>query len=869
MDEWEVSFNLRAGDRSEHFQFLVNPIEDQTKQFPSFPKDKFIRALKAHSDDNKYTLHSGRISDLKFKHTTEFHENQEIHVIMLVMEKIGPISLIFRQKFEYLVLEGIDSHYNYIGSEALLNILIQVIQPDSPTVKGLGKITTIYHASNIADLTRKESFVSFLDTLEGQTIVFSLSIILPTILIIILPIQILDSTVGYLLSLGILAVLWCIYPIAKRSTRYAPLSLVSALVSYLILESLIHIHILIGGINPWGIFNNISRQDLIGTLQRQQLISELGRRVFLGIELLQAIIPFIDAIFITLIPFTIGVGLSGMFMISKHKWKSATVFRTLFAAIFIVSIITIPLGYHALGKGSEGTLHASIGLIETAEMFSPKYISNLNNESIVLMLEELIVSAQEHLVKAGNSFLQFGENPLIAYILPYLIPEIAGIPLEDLPEILTLIGVLADTVPYFYNILWGYYNLQTGFNQTFYLLQQTIENIPQSGGFGSEISQEYNIAMLLALRILQRGANNLSFVETPVLHLISEIQEKLDYSIFAEISDLLTELETGLPVLITIANSSVPWINSTYKLTLALNDLYDLNFASNILIEAERDFNASLDMQTIDVESLSEDAVIPIRDLANFSLNLHRVSKYLMFSLKNASSMFQALNSTLYQIQGINFSDSSNYLDPRWGEVNQGLNETSKYLVKTQTSLDNMRAIIASQGSLEFTELADLNQLLENLEDFTQSASERVDIVDQYVSSLNGTFQSVRYFSSGSYSLNETLTEAVVDIGSFDPQTAILNFISCQTEANQTYDDLTEVRGQLLNDSAVDNWRDLVKGEITNISTNSIYMNAQRCLNLISDIEYFQISPEDAQSDFQDLLANMELLDDDWDVFTL
>ena len=24
MDEWEISFNLRAGDRSEHFQFLAN-----------------------------------------------------------------------------------------------------------------------------------------------------------------------------------------------------------------------------------------------------------------------------------------------------------------------------------------------------------------------------------------------------------------------------------------------------------------------------------------------------------------------------------------------------------------------------------------------------------------------------------------------------------------------------------------------------------------------------------------------------------------------------------------------------------------------------------------------------------------------------
>ena len=866
MNEWEISFNLRAGDRSEPFQFLVNPIKDLTREFPSFPKDKFVRALKTHSEDNRYTLHSGRITDLKFKRTSEFHENQEIHIIMLVMEKIGPISLIFRQTFEYLVLEGIDAHYNYIGGEALLNVLIQIIKPDSPTVKGLGKITTIYHASNIFELTRKETFVSFLDSIEGQTIVFGLSIILPTIVIIVLPIQILDSMLGYVLSLGFLAVLWCIYPIAKRSTRYAPLALLSALTSYLILESLIHLHILIGGINPWGIFNNISRQNLIGILQKQELISELDRVAFFGIEILEVIIPFIDVVIIGIIPFTIGVGLSGLFMISERKWKSATVLRILFSALFLISIIIIPLGYHALGKGSEGTLHASIGLIETADMFSPKYLEDLEENFQDLLL--LITSAQEHLAKAGNSFEQFGENPLIAYILPYLIPEVAGIPLEDLPEILTLTKVLAETVLYFPNILWGYNNLQTGLNQSFDILLQTIER-STPGGIGTSISQEYDTAMIEALKVMQRGVSNLSFVENPISNLISEVKEKLDYSVFAEISNLLTELDIGLPILITVLNSSVPWINSTYKLTLALDDLYGLNFASDILVEAERDYNNSKEMQTVDIESLSEDALIPIRDLVNFSLNLHEVTKYYMFSVRNSSSMFQALNNTLYQIQEINFSDPTNIQDRNWETIDSGLQNTTDDLVATQISLDNMSEIIESQEFLEFEELSELNRLLEDLEVFTQSASERVNIVDQYVSALNGTIRSVRYFSWGSYSLNETLTNAAQG-GPFENESAIANFTLCQLEANKTYENLTDVRGQLLNESAVDNWRELVKGNISDSGTNSIYMNAQLCLNLISDIGASPTPQDalDALDNLQFILDRMEQLDDRWDVFT-
>ncbi|MFW9904999.1 MAG: hypothetical protein ACFFFH_11745, partial [Candidatus Thorarchaeota archaeon] len=690
------------------------------------------------------------------------------------------------------------------------------------------------------------------------------------ILVIILPIQFLDSMWGYIISLGILSILWCIFPIAKRSTRYAPLSVISALVSYFIIELLIILNIKVGGINPWGIFSNLSRLNLLGELQNQDVISELGYEVFLGIELLEIIIPFLDIIFILLIPFSVGVGLSGLFMITERKWKSATVLRVLFAALFLIAITSIPLGYHALGKGSEGTLHTSIGLIETAEMFTPIYIEDL--EANYQELLKLITSAQQHLEKANNSFKQFGQNPLIAYILPYLMPEVAGIPLEDLPEILTLTGVLADTVPYIPNILWGYNNLQTGFNQTFYILHWSIENLPQPGGFGSAFSQEYDVSMLMALRILERGANNLSFVENQVLHLISELQEKLDYSVFAGISDLLTELEIGLPILITIANNSVPWINSTYKLTLALEDLYNLDFESNILIEAEKDFNASLGMQSIDIESLSENAVIPIRDLANFCLNLQRVSKHFMFSLKNASSMFQTLNSTLSQIQRIDFSNSSNFLDRRWEAVNKGLNDTSDYLVKTQTNLDNMSTIITAQAAFEFTELAELNQLLGNLEDFTQSASERVDIIDQYVNALNGTIQSVKFFSLGSYSLNKTLTEAINGTGSFERGSAESNFTSSQLEANSTFDILNAVKGEFLNESAVHNWQDLVKGNITDNATNSIYMNAQQCLDLISAIETAIAAVEDISPflmTFQQVLNRMEQLDDNWDVLTL
>ncbi|MFX0184709.1 MAG: hypothetical protein ACFE95_16625 [Candidatus Hodarchaeota archaeon] len=858
-NEWEIKFKLQAAQRSESFQFLVNSLRDSSVEFPSFPKDKFINALKVHSDSKQYSLYSGKLRGLEFKKTSELHENIEIHLVMLVFEKIGPVSLIFSNRFENLVLEGLDSNYNYLGTDALVNILIQIIKPDSPGVKGLGKIITVYHASNVEELARKEAYVPFLDRIEVQSIVFSLSFILPTVLILILPSRVLNSMLSYVITLGIISILLCLYPLVKRSTRYTPLAVFSGLIHYFFIEILIHFH-LFQGLNPLGIFNNISRHNLIGTLQDQEIVRSAGQGLFLGIELLEIIIPFLDIFMVVLIPFTIGVTLTGIFQISEREMKSTLLLRTLFAAVLLIFIIIIPLGYHALGKGMEGTLYASNGLVETAEIFSPEYIDNLDLTHEELLL--LIASAEQHLRKAGNSFEQFGENPLIALVLPYLLPEVAGIPLKDLPEILTLTTVLADTIPYFYELSWAYYNLRIGSNRSFQILIQSIKGF-NNGGSGAQVSPKYNASMREALQIMNLGVNNLTYIQPNLLQLVSTVQQTLDYLVFADISNILTEIEIGLPILVTTANGTVPWINSTYKLTLALEDLYDFNFESEFLKEAEKDYNASMELQNIDLENFPdvENPLIPIRDMVDFTLNLHQITRHFIYSVRNATYMFQALNHTLSLFQDINFANASNIHDPLWFDTELGLQNTSIHLDATQTSLDNMSAVIASQEPLDF---AGFNYLLEELDEFSQSTSDRFDLVESYVLALNETYNAVRYFSMGTNSLNVTLNASIFNSAEYNP--AIANFTRCQESANTTEDILTGISTHLLNETAIANWRNLVKGDITNSSTNSIYMNAQRCLNLIGAIISFgSVTPGDL-AEFVAILSDMEELD--WNIFT-
>ncbi|MHA1944689.1 MAG: hypothetical protein ACXAC6_01790 [Candidatus Hodarchaeales archaeon] len=832
-DTWELRFDLKAEDKnkSESFNFEVNALKDPSKEYPSFPKEKLLRALRLHGVDKRFKYASGLLKNIKMKKCPDLKKTDEIHLLMIILEKIGPISFIFSNKFEYLVLEGVDSQYNYIGYKTIVNLLIQTIKPDSEPIKGLGKIKAIYHATNAEEIERKKSYVPFLDTTEGNILAFALSVILPTVVVIVLPISWLDTMSSYLLVLVLLSFLVCLYPILKRSVRHSPLSLLSLVASYLIVESMIHVNFLIDGINPWGIFNNISRHNLVGILKNQPIVAAISPQLFIGFDLLAVIVPFLDVILLSLIPFTIGVSLSG-FVEKVEKVVSArtVVIKTFFLAVFTIFIVVLPTTYHAFGKGMEGTFYAGIGMSETTEIFSDRFITDLEANFVELL--SLIESANFNLNKAGNSFLQFAENPLIAYLLPSLIPEVAGIPLADLPRILDLTYVLSSSLEYIPNIFWALNNLQSGLNLSFSILQGSVGLAPLSGS-GAAIFADYDPTLKDALQLLTLGTNNLSVIQDPLIILFDQVKEKLDYSVFAEISTVLTEIEIALPILITILDSVSPWINSTYKLSLVLDDLFDYQFTSEYLSSASLDFESASSILDIDIQSIPETTTIPIRDLVDFSFALHSVTKYFLFSMENGTQMFTQLNSTLRLFDDVDFTNTSNIDSPIWDDIDSGLNLTSILLNSTQDSLNSMNLILSSPPPLEFEEL---NDFFDELILFVDNTTESFDVVNQYFDALDGTHNSISLLSSGINVLNQTITQDLIT-STEDYTNARNNFTQSQIVANNTYDILEGITSHILNESSITNWQNLIKGDITTNLTSSIYMNAEACLDLIELIE--------------------------------
>ena len=274
------------------------------------------------------------------------------------------------------------------------------------------------------------------------------------------------------------------------------------------------------------------------------------------------------------------------------------------------------------------------------------------------------------------------------------------------------------------------------------------------------------------------------------------------------------------------------------------------------------DFNESEKLNEINISSLPETSIIPIRDLAEFSTNLHAVTRYFLYSIQNGTQMFKQLNATLRLFQDVDFTDPDNIDDPKWIEINEGLINTSILLNATQYSLSNMSDIVDFQSELEYEVL---NEFLGELTTFIDNTSDQFNVVDQYFSALDGTYQAVSHFSAGVKSLNQTITQDLTPpnataVGNYSE--AIANFSLSQDYSNTTDLTLSSITSHLLNETTIIEWRSLLVGE-----NNSVYVNADRCLTLINTMGTAGYILLTDLTEFDFILAQADELE--WNIFSL
>ena len=87
----------------------------------------------------------------------------------------------------------------------------------------------------------------------------------------------------------------------------------------------------------YGILLIDRRECTVGILRGKPIVGSIGSQIFIGFDLLGAIVPFLDIILLAIIPFTIGAGLSGLLekVDKKLAIRAISLTRSSSASIFI------------------------------------------------------------------------------------------------------------------------------------------------------------------------------------------------------------------------------------------------------------------------------------------------------------------------------------------------------------------------------------------------------------------------------------------------------------------------------------------------------------------------------------------------------
>lgn len=870
MDEYKFSYKMRDAttDKIKKKSLKILPLVipeslDIRAESLNWPKGTFRELLRAKEKEKGFSLKESEILQFKTKKTERIEKEDEIHILLVTFE-LGTITLLFKNYFEYLVFEGSDTKYSYLGNSLPVKILLNILGPQNTPIAGLGEIKEVIYLSNEIELRKQLTVIPIRDTILTRVTIFMIGLLFPIFLSLFIPLDIYENTSAHLALMLVYCISYSLYPILmgrKVQISYGLLCLVGG---YLLFESLIHFNILAPGTNAIGLFNNMSRQGLISQIQSTAPILEgtSGFLLWITVSSLSFLIPALDLIIFSIAPFTIGYGIRGFFL-RKEKKSSTIKFlpsKVIFVALFLIGVIVCTFGYHALAMGSEGTSHAALGLAKAGEALSDTYILNFatNYEVVQNILED----ARFHLDNANLRFKHLNENLLFGVILSYAFPQIGGIPLQDLPEILELTGTLSEFTNYIPNILWAYHYLQTGFLSAVDVLSSTTNLTTGIVGLGAA---EYEQSMMKVFDMLNLGRDNLSNVQDPLLALLGEVRTTLDYSVFEDLQKILTETEIGLPILIQALDMSIPWLNGTYKTLLAINDLYDLDFSSPWLSETEEDFSllsAYRSNITQEIETLPVMEIIPVTEIVDFLFQLDDISKYFLYTLNNGTLMFQSLNKTISLIRDVYMGNTSNVIDPIWSEIQLNIDNTSNYIDLVANSTDSLSDYLESES--DFTILPEFNSLLTDINSLVSSYSSNISIIDDYFYALNNTYLAYNHFALGSYHINQSVQSVIENI-SFVPDftPSENNFTLVQELAELADSRLALISSHLINEQSINVWRDGLVGDTSTNETNSLWINALLSLELIRQLEINPLTPT-VEFDLIEILERMDELNLDF-----
>ncbi|MHA2203799.1 MAG: hypothetical protein ACW991_08925 [Candidatus Hodarchaeales archaeon] len=512
------------------------------------------------------------------------------------------------------------------------------------------------------------------------------------------------------LELMLVAIAFCLTGILARSKLLGLLSIVAAPISWVILFFL---EMFTSGfiLNPFGIFSGITGP--VSSIAESGLIPQLAAYLDLVTQL--AII--LDLIFVEILAIFLGFFLSTLATGIWTKKGELSIFSCIMkpiAAIFtIIILITVPIAYHAVSNSLYGVISLGAGAAEFGDVFGADlgfgggsgaqtgFAIDFNNETLMKELANASQRAADWFRESADAFDHVQGNFIATILVDYLLSQYGmenALIVLDFPEILASI---ATEVP---DLMAGYQGLVQGFELTFGVLQGT----DLGGGFGGSVNKidaSYNDTFNDGLNMISNALVNFSNAEEGVKDALSKSEDILSELNVGESGDLeniakiIQEAQIGYGIILDVAVGGIFFLNATYKTTLAIEDLGDVDYvgAHDWMEEASEDLtDANETLRAIDTEDL-EEGILPFWGTVEIITDMTELLTYFARAATNGTECYIEIEDIVVAINAIDFEGED------LASISSDLDDLSSQVTEARMLFDGARYNIENATDLSGT----------------------------------------------------------------------------------------------------------------------------------------------------------------------
>ncbi|MFW9905298.1 MAG: hypothetical protein ACFFFH_13240 [Candidatus Thorarchaeota archaeon] len=581
------------------------------------------------------------------------------------------------------------------------------------------------------------------------------------------------------LELMLVAIAFCLTGILTRSKLLGLLSIIAAPVSWAILFFL---EMLTGGfiLNPYGIFSGI--RGPVSAIAKSGIIEGMEA----NLNLITQLAVLLDLIFVEILAIFLGIFLSTLATGIWTKKGELSIFSCIvkpIAAIFtIIILILVPITYHAVSNSLYGVITLGAGAAEFGNVFGidlsstgggsgaqTGFVIDFNNET---QIEELVNASQraaEWFQESANAFDQVQGNFLATILVDILLSNYGmenALVVLDFPEILASI---ATEVP---DLMAGYQGLVQGFDLTFSVLGGT----DLGGGFGGSINKmdaTYNDTFNDGLELISDALTNFSNAEEGVKDALAKSEDiirELNVSETGnvELAQIIKEAQIGYGIILEVAEGGIFFLNATYKTTLAVEDLGDVDFVSahDWMAEATEDLtDANETLQAIDTKDLKK-GYLPFWGTVEIISDMTELLTYFARAATNGTECYMEIEDVVIALNDINFAGED--LDTISSDLNSlstNVSETRNTFIAAQNNIGNATALSNTFVDKDYGNIIDdaFKPMLIDFNNMLNTFSTNVTEIAHLLTALDYTLFSAYSFTEGLNLFNQTYNAVRAD----------------------------------------------------------------------------------------------------------